>query len=253
MSVSNVSKRHKLTDEQCAKRVELIDLARGNLSIPQFAKKAGIAHSILYKIKSGATREACSYDVLAAIAKNAAEGSGVTLEALLEANGYPPPNTMSLEEAQGLEKIKTVFMENIPGADFEIVREEIKDDLFGFFCDYKVSVNGITWLIDDESTMIRWGKYSCTDTVESEMEAYEKAIARCIFRAQSGNDGYRYSLLIREEECFNKIGKVIETLKLDSCVSVVFVKFREGRIIKVREKCCMDASGIKYGAMINVN
>ena len=66
---------------------ELIIKAKGNRSLSAFARECGVSPSTLSRLVNKKNNQPCSDDLIDAIAKKAAPGSGVTLEELLEAYG----------------------------------------------------------------------------------------------------------------------------------------------------------------------
>lgn len=66
---------------------ELIIKAKGNRSLSAFARECGVSPSTLSRLVNKKNNQPCSDDLIDAIAKKAAPGSGVTLEELLKAYG----------------------------------------------------------------------------------------------------------------------------------------------------------------------
>lgn len=66
---------------------ELIIKAKGDRSLSAFARECGVSPSTLSRLVNKKNNQPCSDDLIDAIAKNVAPGSGVTLEELLEAYG----------------------------------------------------------------------------------------------------------------------------------------------------------------------
>ena len=63
-------------------------LAKGDRTMQEFARDCGANPSTFTRIMQKANKGASSPELLEAIAENAAAESGVTLNALAEANGY---------------------------------------------------------------------------------------------------------------------------------------------------------------------
>ena len=66
---------------------QLVLAAKGNMTMKKFANKCGVNTSTISRIINMKMETVCSDEVILAISENAAAESGVTLEALLAANG----------------------------------------------------------------------------------------------------------------------------------------------------------------------
>lgn len=103
----------KVLDIDKDRFAELLIAAKGGRTMKDFADRCGVSPSTFTRIVQKTNKGASSIELLKAIAENAADGSGVTLEALATANGYISESSLNAtphnrrEERTQLEMLAT--------------------------------------------------------------------------------------------------------------------------------------------------
>lgn len=103
---------------------ELLDKARGNRTMKKFAEDCDVNPSTFSRIYNKANKGASSEELIRIIAENAAPESGVTLDDLMEANGYLPDGSrmaarvLQEKTEQECVTILTQSLKKIPGLEF---------------------------------------------------------------------------------------------------------------------------------------
>lgn len=87
----------------------LLEAARGERTMSAFATLCGVNPSTLTRILQKTNKGASSRALMEAIAYHAAPGSGVTFEAILEANGFTPMYNNSIKKTTTVENEKAIY------------------------------------------------------------------------------------------------------------------------------------------------
>lgn len=115
------------------KFAELLDAARGSRTMKEFAETCRVNPSTFTRIMQRANKGASSQTLMEAIARNAAPESGVTLEAILEANGYTPFSNGSKSITFTLEynetAVRDVIFKELVARDAEVRLGNIRYDV----------------------------------------------------------------------------------------------------------------------------
>ena len=104
----------KIRDQDISKFSDLVNKAKGpNRSMRQFAKDMGKNPTQLSRALNGQLKGGCPNDLLALIANYADQESGVTLEALMEANGQVPKKSLQAARMQRETEISALYAQTL--------------------------------------------------------------------------------------------------------------------------------------------
>lgn len=116
MSSENTVKHMYIASRKMNRKLftELVLRAKGDdRSLTEFAKLCHVSTSTLTRIVNGDNTRASSVEVLRTISENASEGSGVTFDNLMAANGYARVEMIDAEDVIGKKRQSSVAMSGV--------------------------------------------------------------------------------------------------------------------------------------------
>ncbi len=229
-------KTHEMDKDKFA---ELLNVAKGARTMKDFSETCGVNPSTFTRIIQKANKGSSSTELLEAIAENAAPNSGVTIEALADANGY------TVERDCGIKALRLTTM----GTNIEtLVRNVLVQELidrnaevrmgnirYNFGKTMALSPDALimtdafgkkdeVWFVDSIATTMDTKTKSINKTTLKRM-AFDR-LSRFVFISMNKIELFRpsrFSLVFFDKEIFNLIVEEFSETLVPTYISLILV------------------------------
>lgn len=225
---------------------ELVLAAKGpNRTAQQFAADIGVPPSTLSRIINMKNSTASADRILYAIAENAADGSGVTVEMLKEANGLINRGTYFRQWEGKFEDYSEIIVSEIKRLgyaddDMEIIKADIPENREKM----KIAVGaGVQYRSDLQITTKDYGRWIFEYKGAPGMTGsgiFHRWILMMLFALQD-NEIDKASIVFGNKALYLQMKRLLDDVKTHKCISAILIDAGSGEIT---EEYC---TGRKYG------
>lgn len=206
--------------------VRLVELAKGNRSLRSFAQTLGVNVSTLSRIMSGKT-EGISSALLFRIVENAAEGSGVTIEQLMMAQGLLSDPDQVKRSIKTMREYYRILIDEILCFGYKVKLERISEFNRKILCDFELKTDALE--NGDSSWLVETMFYNGTQKLRLECQHWLDSVMAYLY--QGGKVG-RISLMVDNEVPFNYMKDRLSELIIPDEISVLLVSKNNGGFIE---------------------
>ena len=218
-------------DIDVEKTKELLKLAKGMRTIAAFAADMGITTNNLSRIMCGKII-VLRKDTMIKIVENAAPGSGVTIQALMDAQGYLPWDDAAIgKEGHFVGKCREAIAKVLKDKGFEATyqkqgpgRPEVQPLYNIDITSTALSKGGGRWLIECKKlTNFTWGARG-----SEKIQHWLDAAMAYYYR---GDIAGRISVLVDQQDVFDRIKEKLSSFRLRDEISVILMSEKHWKII----------------------
>ncbi len=229
-------KTHEVDKDRFA---ELLNAAKGARTMKDFSEVCGVNPSTFTRIIQKANKGASSTELLEAIAENAAPHSGVTIEALADANGYTAERDCGIKALRittmgtNVETlVRNVLVQELLDRNAEVRMGNIRYNFgrtMALSPDALIMTNAFgkkdeVWFVDSIATTMDAKARSINGTVLKRM-AFDR-LSRFVFISMNKTEllrPSRYSLVFFDKEIFSLVaGEFSETI-VPTYISLILI------------------------------
>lgn len=209
------------------KLIDLVKAAMGKRSQRKFAEDLGANVSSISRILSGKVSEV-SDTLLAKIAANVDPDSGVTLEALMDAQGMVVAENRAQLASKFEENCRRVIADSLLQRGYTVAYlEEPQSYASRYLCDFEIRTNAIKgerWLFEvkmySQYSMLPAGVGSSRIWLDSAMAAYYR-----------GENIGRVSLVVDHRAIFEQMKDRLKEVPIQDEISVILISVGAGKIL----------------------
>ncbi len=244
---------------------ELLKFAKGNLSMAEFAAKCGVSPTTFSRIVNGTIAKPLEEELIAVIAENSDETTGISYEDLMKANGMVPksddtPQRRAAqrrrnESKKRREMVQSIIMRELFDRGYTIgpvfgtplteTDPTLQKSRFGFnhHIRFALRVAGYEPLYWNFSNVIPpFGELSEDDDmykkeIHSEVHFLIAMLGdiflKDIWEPETFKDT-RYSIIITNKDIFEDFFKTLEGIKFNNSFSVILLEMNERKVVEER-------------------
>lgn len=209
------------------KLIDLIKAAMGKRSQRKFAEDLGVNVSSISRILSGKVSEVSDM-LLAKIAANADPDSGVTLEALMDAQGMVVAESRAQLASKFEENCRRVIADTLLQKGYTVAYlEEPQRYASRYLCDFEIRTNAVKgerWLFEvkmySQYSILPTGVGSSRIWLDSAMAAYYR-----------GENIGRVSLVVDHRAIFEQMKERLKEAPIRDEISVILISVGAGKVI----------------------
>ena len=210
------------------KLIDLVRAAMGKRSQRKFAEDLGVNVSSISRILSGKVSEV-SNTLLAKIAANADPDSGVTLEALMDAQGMVIAENRAQLASKFEESCRRIIADALLQKGYSVSYPEEKQSYTSrYMCDFEIRTNAVKgerWLFEvkmySQYSKLPAGVGSSRIWLDSAMAAYYR-----------GENIGRVSLVVDHRTIFEQMKIRLREVPIRDEISVILVSVGAGKVIE---------------------
>lgn len=244
--MANVETRTKMNPRLIKWFADAVRSMRGNRTAKEYANAAGVSQSMISKYENQQITSSCSLETLVKLHSAKDPECGITLEELKAMVGIEPSNLeIPTEELYGFSYVEEAIRKEYK--DALIKRSQVKPGNIEHDKDITVTLpDNKVWYISNDVSM--YAREKGRDFLDN----YLLAFAKCIRAAEFDTEGARYSILLNSQEQYEEFSKLLSSMRLKSCASVIFVRYNiyDG-ITWIEESTCLDKDGNRFEGYIN--
>lgn len=210
------------------KLIDLVKAAMGKRSQRKFAEDLGVNVSSISRILSGKVSEVGD-TLLAKIAANADPNSGVTLEALMDAQGMVIAESRAQLASKFEENCRRVIVDTLLQKGYTVSYPDGAQNYTSrYLCDFEINTNAIQrerWLFEvkmnSQYSKLPTGVGSTRIWLDSAMAAYYR-----------GENIGRVSLVVDRRAIFEQIRDRLKEVPIRDEISVILISIGTGRVLE---------------------
>lgn len=229
-------KTHEMDKDKFA---DLLNAAKGARTMKDFSEVCGVNPSTFTRIIQKANKGSSSTELLEAIAENAAPNSGVTIEALADANGYTAERDWGIKTLKlstmgtNIETlVRNVLVQELIDRNAEVRMGNIR---YNFGKTMALSPDALimtdafgqkdeVWFVDSIATTMDTKSKSINKTTLKRM-AFDR-LSRFVFISMNKIELFRpsrFSLVLFDKEIFNLIVEEFSETLVPTYISLIFI------------------------------
>ena len=233
-------KTHEIDKDKFA---ELLNAAKGSRTMKEFSQVCGVNPSTFTRITQKVNKGSSSTELLEAIAENAAPNSGVTVEALADANGYTAERDRGIQVAMGLNTeilVRNVLVQELLDRNAEVRMGNIR---YNFGKTMALSPDALimtdafgnkdeVWFVDSIATTIDTKSKSVNKTTLKRM-AFDR-LSRFVFISMNKIELFRpsrFSLVFFDKDIFNIVVEEFSETLVPTYISLILIDTLNSTII----------------------
>lgn len=229
-------KTHEMDKDKFA---ELLNAAKGSRTMKDFSQVCGVNPSTFTRITQKVNKGSSSTELLEAIAENAAPNSGVTLEALADANGYTAERDCGIKvlklTAMGINieiLVRNVLVQELLDRNAEVHMGNIR---YNFGKTMALSPDALimtdafgnkdeVWFVDSIATTMDTKSKSVNKTTLKRM-AFDR-LSRFVFISMNKIELFRpsrFSLVFFDKDIFNLVVEEFSETLVPTYISLILI------------------------------
>lgn len=205
--------------------VRLVEWAKGTRSMRSFAQALGVNVSTLSRIMAGKTEE-ISPALLFRIVENAAEGSGVTIEQMMMAQGFLSNPDKLKQRDKAIREFYRILLDEILYFGYSVKLEKMTDIKRRSLCDFEIKTDALE--NGDSSWLVETKFYNGTQKFRVLCPQWLDSVMAYLY--QGGKAG-RISLMVDSEMMFRYMKERLSVLVIPDEISVMLVS-KDGGFIE---------------------
>lgn len=246
-NVSKFPNYVKLKNYDAEEMSRLVTLAKGNRSINDFARECGINASTISRIVNMKNKEACSDEVIEAIAEHAENKMEVTIPNLMSANGRIEMFSDEYKQSTCQRLLKYAeLLTNTAGLknDYTIICDALKKQGFeasvttkhrttwpiigDYIFDFEIKTDAFK-----EKQIDRWMFDASSSTYDKWMDPVKKMeqIFSMAYLDSPIEKKIKISVIVYYKEFFERVKEVFSGIKVKDCLSFVYIDRENGQLV----------------------